>query len=122
MTLAAQGAERSIPRSRALGCCCGPARHRALVLEHLADVASWIVVSPARQDFYGNRDRAERREMNVGRRMVFRRGGKKDRMSWETGKRKPFGVMINGCNSQCLFFHMRGKQEFAWKQDSNGVD
>lgn len=54
---------------------------RALVLEQLAGVFFQFIVSPAHQDFYGNRDRADRREMTVGRRVVFCREGKKDGMS-----------------------------------------
>lgn len=41
------------------------------MLGKLAALASWIVVPPACQDFYGDRNRAGRREMTVGRRMVF---------------------------------------------------
>lgn len=80
----------SVPWSWALGCCCVPARHHALVLEQLSGVASWTVVSPACQYFYGNRNKAGRREMTVGRRVVFCRGEKKDGIALETGKRKSF--------------------------------
>lgn len=61
----------SIPWSWALGCCCVPARDHALGLEKLAAVAAWIVVPPACQEFCGDRNRAGRREMTVGRTMVF---------------------------------------------------
>lgn len=83
------GAEMSIPWSWALGCCCVPARDHVLVLEKLAAVASWILVPPACQGFCGDRDRAGRREVTVGR-MVLCRGGKKDGMSLEFGGRKCF--------------------------------
>lgn len=78
------------PLGLAPGCCCVPASDPALVLGKLAGVASWIVVPPACQDFYGDRNRAGRREMPVGRRMVFCGGGKKDGMSLEFGERKCF--------------------------------
>lgn len=60
------------------------------MLEQLAGGVSQFIVSPARQDFYGNRDRADRRDMTGGRRVVFCRGGKKDGMSLESGERKRF--------------------------------
>lgn len=41
---------------------------------------------------------------------------------WRLAKGNAFGVIIKGCNSWCLFFHMRGKREFAWKQDSDVVN
>lgn len=41
---------------------------------------------------------------------------------WRLAKGKAFAVMVDGCNSWCPFFHMGGKQEFTWKQDSNGVN
>lgn len=75
------------------GCCCVPARHRALVLE-LWCWSSWLELPPGslclQLDFYGKRDRAGRREITVGRRVVFCRGGKKDGMSLEAGERKRF--------------------------------
>lgn len=84
------GAEMSIPWGWALRCCCVPASDHVLVLGELADVVSWIVVPPACQDFSGDRNRAGRKEMTVGRRMVFCGDGKKDRMSLEFGERKCF--------------------------------
>lgn len=99
------GAEMGIPWSWAWVLLCSCQRPHSLVLGNLAGADSWIVVPAACQDFCADRNGAGRREMTVGRRMVFCGGGKKDGMSLEFGEGKyTFEVQIDMIPIAFFFF------------------
>lgn len=117
------GAEMSIPWSWALVCCCVPARQCAWLPE-LWCWSNWLVFSSSSLCLQLIRTFTVTETGLTEGRWLWGEGwssvGKEKRMGCPCSlvKGKAFEVMIGGCNSWCLFFHVSGKQEFAWKQDS----